>query len=101
MTESKKGVTWKPELTADQEAKVSALAESIRREVQGLRDLRQYLNLSQQEAAHLLGVTQSNISKLESGRNVRVAVLRRLIEAKGGHLKMVAEFDGREIELAI
>ena len=101
MTKLKKGVVWKPELTAEQEAKVAAIADGIRQEVQTLRDLRRYLDLSQQEAADLLGVTQSNVSKLEGGRDIRVAVLKRLIEAKGGHLKMIAEFDGREIELAV
>lgn len=97
----RKSTVWKPKLTAEQRARVDALDVEIGRRVSALQMLRREMGISQTELADILDTTQSNVSKMEGGRDIRVAVLKRLIEAKGGHLKMIAEFDGREIEIAV
>lgn len=97
----RKSTAWKPKLTASQQERVDALDVEIGRRVSALQMLRKEIGISQVELAEILQTTQSNVSKMEAGRDTKLAVLRKLVEAKGGHLKMVAEFDGREIELAV
>lgn len=55
----------------------------------GLTILRQELNLSQQEIAKALGVSQPAIAKLEQrGHDVKLVTLKRYIESMGGTLKL-------------
>jgi len=97
----RKSSVWKPKWSAKDKEQIDALIIEIGQRVSALQALRKELGLSQAELAEILQTTQSNVSKMEAGRDTKIAVLRKLVEAKGGHLKMVAEFDGREIELAI
>lgn len=65
-----------------------------------LRGLRTQRRLTQQQVAERLGMTQPEISKLESRRDVRLSTLRAYVAALGGTLGLVARFDGEvEIEL--
>ena len=97
----RKSSVWKPKWSAKDKDQIDALVIEIGQRASALQALRKELGLSQAELAEILQTTQSNVSKMEAGRDTKLAVLRKLVEAKGGHLKMVAEFDGREIELAI
>lgn len=97
----RKSSVWKPELSAEQQATVDALVVDIGQRVSALQALRKELGMSQAELATILQTTQSNVSKLEAGRQLRINTLKTLVESQGGHLKVVAEFDGREIELAL
>ena len=97
----RKSSVWKPKWSAKDKEQIDALVIEIGQRASALQALRKELGLSQAELAEILQTTQSNVSKMEAGRDTKLAVLRKLVEAKGGHLKMVAEFDGREIELAI
>ena len=98
---TRKSSVWQPDLSAEDKAEVDALVVEIGERVSALQALRKELGLSQVELAKVLHTTQSNISKIEAGRDVRLATLKTLVESQGGHLKVVAEFDGREIELAV
>jgi DNA-binding transcriptional regulator YiaG len=98
---SRKSSAWNPALSAEDQKNVHALVVEIGSRVSALQALRKELGLSQAELAAILSTTQSNVSKLEAGRDVRLATLKTLIESRGGHMKVVAEFEGREIELAI
>ena len=98
---TRKSSVWKPELSAEEQAEVDALVVELGKRVSALQALRKQLGLSQAELADILQTTQSNVSKLEAGRELRINTLKTLVESQGGHLKMVAEFDGREIELAL
>jgi DNA-binding transcriptional regulator YiaG len=98
---TRKSSVWKPEWSAEDRKRIDALVIEIGERVSALQALRKELGLSQVELAKILNTTQSNVSKLEAGRDVRLTTLKTLIESRGGHMKVVAEFDGREIELAI
>jgi len=98
---SKSSQVWKPALTPEQKAKVDEMDAELGRRISALQALRKELGLSQAELATILQTTQSNVSKLEAGRELRINTLKTLVESQGGHLKVVAEFDGREIELAL
>ena len=94
-------IVWEPEWSEADKRDIDALVIEIGERVSALQALRKELGLSQVELAKILKTTQSNVSKLEAGRDLRLTTLKTLIESQGGHLKMVAEFDGREIELAV
>lgn len=101
MSKTKTSRVWKPDFTAYQFAAAEELVSAIKREALAMKALRTSLGLSQAEVARMLGVTQSSISKLESNDDPKLSSIRKLVEAKGGHLRLTAEFGDREIELLV
>lgn len=62
-----------------------------------LQELRQHCtDLTQEDVADLLDVTQAYVSKFEHQGNVRVANLFAYVEALGGELEIRAKFPGRQ-----
>jgi len=57
-----------------------------------LQELRQAMNLTQQELADLLQMNQAAISKLEHQSDMYVSTLRRFVAALGGELRIIAHF---------
>ncbi|GEM_PF-6904952 len=53
-----------------------------------LQRLRQARNLTQEETALAMGVSQGSLSKLERRTNVTMALLRRYVAAIGGRLEV-------------
>lgn len=94
-------VEWNPELTPEEEREVEAAVEELKARIATLRELRLELGLTQAELSEILETSQSNVSKMEAKGEPRLAALRKLIEHKGGRLKLVAEFNGKELELAL
>jgi DNA-binding XRE family transcriptional regulator len=65
-----------------------------------IRSLREELSLSQAEIADILGVSQPSVSQLEARRDLKLSVLKKIVAAKGGSVKVVIELEeGRRIEL--
>lgn len=62
-----------------------------------LQELRQSLNLTQEEVAQALEMKQASVSKLEHQEDMYISTLSRFIQALGGHLKLVASFPDREV----
>lgn len=92
---------WNPELSAERRVEVDRLVEELPERVSALKALREALGLSQGELAELLKTTQSSVSKLESKADVRLDKLRKVVEGRGGRLRIVAEFPDRELELPV
>jgi predicted transcriptional regulator len=69
------------------EAKADAMLRSM-----SLDELREALNLTQEELANRLQVKQPAVAKLERREDVRLSTLRALIEAMGGHIEVRAVF---------
>jgi len=62
-----------------------------------MREVRQALGLTQVEVAKLLGVTQSNISKIEVKGDPSLSVLARMAEARGRRFRLSLETaEGKE-----
>lgn len=67
-----------------------------------LSSLRKSRGLSQAQLAQRLGITQSDVSKLERRPDVRLSTLRAAVEAMGATLRVEAEFpDGTVARLAV
>jgi len=58
----------------------------------GLQLVREELNLSQKQLAELMGISQPAITQLEQrGNELKIATLKRYIEAMGGKLSIDVE----------
>ncbi|CAM3071722.1 hypothetical protein SPAN111604_02370 [Sphingomonas antarctica] len=95
-------VTWDADLTSEDERYVEEQMAILRPQIALMRDMRKALGLSQVETAQILGVTQSNISKIERRDDNALSDLSRLASAKGGKLKLLMEKeDGTELVFAL
>ena len=65
-----------------------------------LAGLRDNLDLTQEEVAARLQISQSNVSRLEKRRDMLVSTLREVVEAFGGELHLVAEFPDGVVEIS-
>jgi transcriptional regulator with XRE-family HTH domain len=65
-----------------------------------LAELRGNLDLTQEEVAARLQISQSNVSRLEKRRDMLVSTLRDVVGAFGGELHLVAEFPDGDVEIS-
>lgn len=70
-------------------------------QAQRLADIRKAHALNQQTLADRMKVSQARISKIEHGTlaNTELGTLESYVEALGGRLRVVAEFDDQSIAL--
>jgi transcriptional regulator with XRE-family HTH domain len=59
------------------------------------------LGKTQEEVARAMGIAQSDYSKLERRRDVRVSTLRSAADALGGSLHLAIRLPGRVVEVVI
>ena len=85
-------------LPAERRARIRDLTDALDAEMR-LQQLRQALGVTQVELARALDVDQAALSKLERQRDVRVSTLRRVLQALGADLALVARFSDREVEI--
>jgi predicted transcriptional regulator len=64
-----------------------------------LAEIRKSVGLTQEELAETLGITQPSLSKLENQDDMQVSTLRRLIEALGGRLEIIAHMPRGDIRV--
>jgi transcriptional regulator with XRE-family HTH domain len=57
-----------------------------------LSELRQMTGKSQRQLAAALGVKQPSLSKLERQTDMQISTLRKIIQALGGELEVLAKF---------
>ena len=57
-----------------------------------LQQIREFRNITQEEIAHSMGVSQSALSRFERRSNISIATLQRYIEALGGRIEVRAVF---------
>lgn len=57
-----------------------------------LSEIRQLTGKSQQEVAMTLGMKQPSLSKLENQSDMQISTLRKIIQALGGELEVLARF---------
>ncbi len=81
------------QLSEKRRDKISRRAEQLIQEELNLRDVRTLRKKTQEQVALLLKKRQDEISRLEKRSDFLISTLQEYIEALGGHLKVVAEFD--------
>jgi predicted XRE-type DNA-binding protein len=97
--------SWKeirPEVVTDPD-RVAASREKLDAEVRAYRlaEIRKEQDLTQAEVADIIGITQPNVSRLESGGldSAALSTVRAYVEALGGKLCMVADFGDRQLRI--
>ena len=95
------------EVFGDAEAAATRVVELLRTRTRTrpppavlLRELRTLSKLTQDQLAQRLGISQAAVSKMERRRDMTVSTLRRLVEAMGGELDVVARFPGESVRIA-
>lgn len=79
-------------LPEDQQKEIADLGAKLIRREASLRKLREARERSQAEIAQKLGVNQAAVSKMERRADMYISTLRKLIEAMGGELDIIARF---------
>jgi transcriptional regulator with XRE-family HTH domain len=90
------------ELEAKMSPESRARAEAMAKEMMAemlLAEIRKFMGLTQEELAGALGVTQPSLSKLENQDDMQISTLRRLIEALGGQLEIIAHLPRGDIRI--
>jgi DNA-binding XRE family transcriptional regulator len=80
--------------------RVSARAEEIREEIEGLQALRKATAKTQVQIAKSLGVSQPSVAKIERQADMYLSTLRSYVEAAGGRLSLIVQLkDGQTVQL--
>jgi predicted XRE-type DNA-binding protein len=77
-------------------ARYNATNAEIEARMVTLKNLRKAQSLTQATMAELLGMDQSEVSRLENRTDLLLSTLRRFVEATGGQLDLVARYPGSE-----
>lgn len=88
----------KKKLSPDEQKDVDAAVEAELLEMD-LRAMRELLGLTQQDVARITKMSQPEISRMERRADHRLSTLRRIVQALGGDLEVVATFGDRRIRL--
>ena len=86
-------------MTPRQRVRAEAQAKEMMTEML-LAEIRRSVGLTQQDMARSLGVTQPSLSKLEKQDDMQISTLRRLVEALGGRLEVVAHLPNGDIRIS-
>lgn len=65
-----------------------------------LSEIRKAVGLTQTELADMLGIKQGSLSQMEGQSDIQLSTLRRLVEALGGQLEIVARFPSGSIKVS-
>lgn len=79
-------------------AKAKARAKELMAEML-LAEIRRSTGRTQEEVAEILGVKQPTLSRMESQDDMQISTLRRLIEALGGELEIIAHLPKGDIRI--
>jgi transcriptional regulator with XRE-family HTH domain len=66
-----------------------------------LAETRKQLGLAQKQVAAAMGVSIARVSQIEHGEVTSFEVIARYVEALGGRLELVADFDDRTVRLPV
>jgi len=83
------------ELPPDRRDRVETRYRELRREVEGLRELRQIAGKAQAEIATALNIKQPSVSKIEKQVDMYLSTLRGYVEAIGGQLELTVKLPQR------
>ncbi|MBP0617239.1 helix-turn-helix domain-containing protein [Jiella mangrovi] len=82
-------------LDPERRGRIEKRAKTLLR-AEGLRQLRNALRMTQQDVARATGMSQHNVSRLESRDDMLLSTLNDYVEGLGGRLRVIAEMPGDE-----
>ena len=82
-------------LPKERQEKIEAMAAELIAEEMSLRELRQELNLTQENIAQKLGINQESVSRTEKRTDLMLSTVRNHIEALGGELQLLVHLPNR------
>lgn len=82
------------------EERLAVLREETLEEIR-LYELRQVLERSQTDMAAVLDISQSAVSQLERGEDIKLSTLRNYVQGLGASLQILAVFDDGKQETAV
>jgi len=85
-------------MSPESRARAEAMAKEMMADML-LAEIRKLAGLTQEQLADVLGITQPSLSKLENQDDMQVSTLRRLIEALGGQLEIIAHLPHGDIRV--
>lgn len=85
-------------LPADRQQTINDKAKVLSQSIE-LAKLRKAKQLKQSELANLMGVSQANISKVESGKDIQLSTLQQYINALGGEVSITAKMPSGDVIL--
>jgi len=91
------------ELEAGMSAESLARAEARTKEMMAemlLAEIRKSVGLTQEEMAAALGIKQPSLSKLENQDDMQISTLRRLVQALGGELEIIAHMPRGDVRIS-
>jgi DNA-binding XRE family transcriptional regulator len=83
-----------PETRAEREAGIVRLVADSDAYEQSLAELRRARAFTQSTLGQALGVSQAQVSRIESQTDLYLSTLANYLEAMGGRLELVGVFDG-------
>ena len=85
-------------LPADRQQAINDKAKVLSQSIE-LAKLSKAKQLKQSELANLMGVSQANISKVESGKDIQLSTLQQYINALGGEVSITAKMPSGDVIL--
>jgi transcriptional regulator with XRE-family HTH domain len=85
-------------LSPEQLARAELQAKEMMAEML-LAEIRKSAGLTQEELAAALGIAQPSLSKLENQDDMQISTLRRLIQALGGELEIIAHLPYGDVRI--
>ena len=85
-------------MTPDAQERVAAKSASLENEMK-LAEIRKAMQLSQEEIAAILQVSQGSVAKIEKRADMLVGTLGRFIRAMGGELELIARFPDASVRI--
>jgi transcriptional regulator with XRE-family HTH domain len=79
-------------------AKAKRRTQELLRELL-VAEIRQLTGKSQQEVARTLGIKQPSLSKLENQTDMQISTLRKIVQALGGKLEVLARFPKATVKI--
>ena len=65
-----------------------------------LAEIRKEVGITQEDLAKTMGIKQPSLSKLESQEDIQISTLKRLIQALGGQLELIAHMPAGDIKIS-
>lgn len=65
-----------------------------------LAEMRKMAGLSQADLARSLRISQASVAQMEKQADIQVSTLRRIVEALGGELEIIAKLPGGRISVS-